>query len=62
MVPSTASGLDTAGPSRALLSGVEIDGNEFPLTPSRSRQAAGLFVGVRCPTELVAYGPGVTKP
>jgi hypothetical protein len=63
MVPRTASGLDTAGPSRALLSGVEIDGNEFPLSPSRSgRQAAGLFAGVRCPTELVAYGPGVTKP
>ena len=63
MVPGTASGLDTAGPSRALLRGVESDGNEFPLRPSRSgRQAAGLFAGVRCPTELVAYGLGVTKP
>jgi hypothetical protein len=63
MVPSTVTGLDTAGPSRALLRGVEIGGNEFPLSPSRSaRQAAGLFAGVRYPTELVAYGPGVTKP
>ena len=29
MVPSIASGLVTAGPSRALLQGVEIDGSEF---------------------------------
>ena|SRR2546425_2217249 len=63
MVPSIASGLVTAGPSRALLQGVEIDGSEFPLSPSRSgRQAVGLFAGIRWPPEPVGYGPGVTKP
>ena len=63
MVPSIASGLVTAGPSRALCKVSRSMGVNFPLSPSRSgRQAVGLFAGIRWPPEPVGYGPGVTKP
>jgi hypothetical protein len=62
MVPSTALRLVTAGAFLVVLKGVEIDGNEFPLSRlDLEDKRAGLFAGIR-PPEIESYRPGVTKP
>ena len=55
MVPSTTSGLVTAGASRALLQTVEIDGSEFPLSPSDLEDKRSDFLQVSAgPPNLLA--------
>ena len=55
-------GLVTAGAFLVILKGVEIDGSELPLSPSRFGRQAGRTCCRNPPPEIESYRPGVTKP